>query len=57
MSVCLFVSNKRQNSLNNRAQILRGPHKTPGKVYRWSKLQNVFDIIQRMRLKRQLFTE
>ena len=34
LSICLFVSNKRQNGGTDRAQILCGPHMTPGKVYR-----------------------
>ena len=33
LSVCLFVSNKRQNGWTNRAWIFMGPYVTPGKVY------------------------
>ena len=36
MSVCLFVSNKRQNG----PKFGVGPHMTLWKVYRWSKFQN-----------------
>ena len=39
LSVCLFVSNKRQNGRTDRAQIFVGPHVTPGKVYKLSKFQ------------------
>ena len=33
LSVCLFVSNKRQNGWTDRAWIFMGPYVTPGKVY------------------------
>ena len=39
LSVCLFVSNKRQNGWTDRAQIFCGHHVTTGKVYEWSKFQ------------------
>ena len=41
VSVCLFASNKRQNSLNNRAQFFVRLHVTPGKVYGRSKFQKL----------------
>ena len=41
LSVCLFVSNKRQNGWTDRAQILCGISQAPGKVYKWSKLKKI----------------
>ena len=33
LGVCLFVSNRRQNAINDRAQILCGTYHGPEKVY------------------------
>ena len=42
LSVCLFVSNKRQNDRTGLAQILWGTtHNHMGKVYGWSKFQKL----------------
>jgi len=42
LSVCLFVSNKRQNGWTDRAQILSGTlHNPAGKIYECSELQKV----------------
>ena len=38
-SVCLFVSNRRQNGWTDQDQTLCGTSREPGKFYKWSKFQ------------------